>query len=264
MRTELLIIDPQNDFCDPKGSLYVQGAKEDATRLGVLIDKYKREWYDIHMTMDSHHTVDVGHPWMWRDGKGNMPAPFTPIPAVDIENGVWVPFNPSYTKRMIEYARQLEVNDRYMLMVWPEHCVIGSWGYGIVAPIMEAVQKWEREEGAVADKVTKGSNIWTEHYSAVQADVPDPSDPSTQLNTRLIQTLQEADRIIVAGWASSHCLAFTIKDIADNFGEENIKKITLLIDCTSPVTGFEKEAERFISEMQTRGMQIAESVNVRL
>ena len=28
-RIELLIIDPQNDFCDPSGALYVGGAEND-------------------------------------------------------------------------------------------------------------------------------------------------------------------------------------------------------------------------------------------
>jgi hypothetical protein len=43
--------------------------------------------------------------------------------------------------------------------------------------------------------VTKGSNMFTEHY-AVFADVPDPKDPSTQLNTPFIE---EADVIIFSG-----------------------------------------------------------------
>ena len=32
-----------------------------------------------------------------------------------------------------------------------------------------------------------GANPWTEHYSAVQADVPDPQDPATQLNRALVE-----------------------------------------------------------------------------
>ena len=76
--------------------------------------------------------------------------------------------------------------------------------------------------------VTKGSNFWTEHYSAVMADVPDPSDPHTMLNTSFINTLKEADIIALSGEAKSHCLANTVRDIANNFGEENISKLVLL------------------------------------
>ena len=37
----LLAIDPQNDFCDPSGSLYVPGADEDTKRLAGFVTKAK-------------------------------------------------------------------------------------------------------------------------------------------------------------------------------------------------------------------------------
>jgi len=116
---------------------------------------------------------------------------------------------------------------------------------------------WEKKQIAMVDYVTKGSNFKTEHYSAVQADVPDPEDPSTMLNTTLIQTLQQADIIALAGEASSHCLKFSVEDIADTFDEIHIKKMVLLTDCCSPVPGFEKQAADFIDQMTGRGMQVA-------
>jgi len=140
--------------------------------------------------------------------------------------------------------------------------LIGSWGYGVVPELFESFIKWE-EDFALIDYVTKGSNFWTEHYSAVQADVPDPEDPSTQLNTGLIETLQTSDIILLAGEARSHCLANTVRDIADNFGEENIKKMVLLQDATSDVpdppgtTMFTDIGEQFVSDMMARGMQVS-------
>jgi nicotinamidase-related amidase len=91
------------------------------------------------------------------------------------------------------------------------------------------------------------------------AEIPDPADPGTSLNTRLIQTLQNADIIGIAGEARSHCVANTIRDIANNFGEENIKKFVLIEDCTSDVTSFEFLGEAFVKEMKGRGMQVATS-----
>jgi nicotinamidase-related amidase len=113
----------------------------------------------------------------------------------------------------------------------------------------------------MVDYVTKGSNFWTEHYSAVQADVPDPQDPGTLLNTDLIQTLENADLIALSGQALSHCVANTIRDIANNFGEDNIKKMILLIDTTSNVPGFEKMGQDFLVEMKGRGMQVEKSTD---
>ena len=259
-KIELLIIDPQNDFCDPKGALYVNGAENDMTRLAKMIARIGDKLSDIHVTLDSHHLVDIAHPIFLVNSKGEHPNPFTIISNDDIKNGVWRATNPQFQKRVEEYVQALADNGRYPLCVWPPHCLIGSWGYSVFPALFDELLKWE-QSFAMVDYVTKGSNLWTEHYSAVQADVPDPQDPSTQLNMSLIETLARADIILLAGEARSHCLANTVKDIANNFGEENIKKMHLLTDCTSDVTGFEKFGEDFVSEMISRGMNLTTSVD---
>jgi len=91
--------------------------------------------------------------------------------------------------------------------------------------------------------------------------VPDPADPSTMLNHRLVRTLEDADLILMAGEALSHCLKFTVEDIADTFDAEHIKKMVLLADCASPVAGFEQEGADFIARMTARGMQVATSAD---
>ena len=68
--------------------------------------------------------------------------------------------------------------------------------------------------------------------------------------------------ILLAGEARSHCLANTVRDIANNFGEDNIKKMYLLEDCTSDVTGFEQMGKDFITEMVSRGMNLTKSTDV--
>jgi nicotinamidase-related amidase len=53
-----------------------------------------------------------------------------------------------------------------------------------------------------------------------------------------IQSLQECDRLIVAGQAKSHCVAWTVSDLLDDImltDTELAKKVYLLEDCTSPV-----------------------------
>lgn len=120
-----------------------------------------------------------------------------------------------------------------------------------------ALTEWE-SRFAFVDYVTKGSNILTEHYSAVQADVPDAADASTQINTRLIQTLENADLVLIAGEARTHCLANTVRDIANNFGDDSfVSKLVLLTDATSDIPGFEIYAQTFMTEMVGRGMQVS-------
>lgn len=237
----LLVIDPQNDFCSPaNGALYVSGAENDMKRLAELVVRIAPKIDDIHVTLDSHHLVHIANPIFWVDSSGKHPNPFTLISASDVKNGVWNTRVPSYTNKSVQYLESLERTNRYVHCVWPPHCLIGTWGHGVVPELFDAVIGWEKEF-AVVDYVTKGSNIWTEHFSAVQAEVPMPDDPTTQMNTVLIDVLEKADEIVIAGEAGSHCLANTVRDIANNFSDASyVRKLVLLEDCTSPVPGFEK------------------------
>lgn len=257
MNLQLLIIDPQNSFCEPNGELYVDGAKEDSLRTAELINRLGGKVDNIRITLDSHHNIDIAHPVFWKDSSnGQNPAPFTIISAEDVNKGRYVTTNPAFLKRATEYVNQLDANGRYPLCIWPPHCLIGSWGHAVQEDVFEAVSKWERDYFAMAEMITKGSNFWTEHYSAVQADVPDPEDPGTLLNTELIKAIEAADMIAVMGQAKSHCLANTVRDIVANFGAENIKKLWLIEDCASNVTGFENLGEEFVSDMKKLGMNV--------
>ncbi|MDO8415238.1 MAG: hypothetical protein Q7S87_03380 [Agitococcus sp.] len=276
-KIHLLAIDPQNDFCDIPAELQPQnplslgtsivpalpvpGAHADMLRLAQFINRVGNKLFDIHVTLDSHAPIDIAHPTWWRNEKGDAPAPFTLISVSDVRNGIWRARNPLAQAHSLKYVETLAANSRYVLVIWPEHCLIGQWGHNVHASVANALNNWARSRMEVVDFVTKGSNPLTEHYSAVQAEAPDVSDPSTMLNSRLIKTLAEADVILIAGEALSHCVASTVRDIADNFGEDNIKKLVLLTDCTSSVGGFEALGTQFVADMQKRGMQTALSTD---
>ncbi len=261
-RTHLVVIDPQNDFCDISGAaLPVTGANGDMQRLAAFIDTNAARLADIHVTLDSHNPVDIAHPAWWVDADGNAPAPFTLISEDDVVGGKWRAQLPEVQERSVGYVKQLYKANRYALVVWPEHCLIGSWGHNVHGDVMAALNRWARSRMDIVDFVTKGSNPFTEHYSAVQAEVPDANDPSTLVNTRFIQTLADADEILIAGEALSHCVANTVRDIAANFGDENVKKLVLLEDCSSSVTGFDALGRDFVAEMTARGMRVIKSTN---
>jgi nicotinamidase-related amidase len=109
----------------------------------------------------------------------------------------------------------------------------------------------------MAPRTTKGSNPLVENYSVVKADVEDPNDPATRLNTRFINTLKKYDTILLAGEALSHCLRNSAVDIMAEFGDDQIKKFVLLEDASSSVPGFEKMGEDFVKEMTAKGMRVA-------
>jgi nicotinamidase/pyrazinamidase len=260
-KTHLLIIDPQVDFCDPNGSLYVNGAEKDMERLSAFIRRVSGKIERIHVTLDSHQLFDIAHPLYWVSSSGTHPDPFTIISVDDVKNGVWRPKIPSLSKRSLDYVESLQANGRYALCIWPPHCLIGTSGYAIYPELMNELNNWSKSKVRMVNYVSKGSNPFTEHYSAIAADVPDPADPSTQINDRLIKVLSEVDNVLIAGEASSHCVLNTVKDIADNFGDESIKKLIWLSDATSPVIApgidFPQIATDFVNEMVTRGMRVS-------
>jgi len=259
-KTHLVIIDPQHDFCSPDGSLFVPGAENDMERLASFISIMRSKISQIHVTLDCHHLLDIAHPLFWLDEQGKNPDPFTIISVDDVKNGVWRTAVPSWQKRAMEYVEGLAKSGRYPLCIWPPHCLIGSNGNQILPSLFAELMVWQQEKLQTINFVSKGSNPWTEHYSAVVSDVPDPKDPSTQINTGFIQILETADNILLSGEAGSHCLANTVRDVANNFSSEDyIKKMILLEDATSPVPGFENLQEDFIKEMTARGMKVSKT-----
>lgn len=273
----LLIIDPQNDFCDlpleylakdPASgaqvgpALAVPGAHADMQRLAELMNRGLKGLSDISVTLDSHHRVGIERPTFWMTATGGDVAPFTLITAAAVRAGEFLPRNAKALSRVLSYLDALEAGARYQLMVWPVHCEIGTWGHNVHWDVKQAYNQWETRQLGVVNKVTKGSNPWTEHYSAVQAEVPDASDPSTQLNRGLIDVLREADQVYIAGEAGSHCVKATTEHIAENFGAANLSKLVLLTDCISPVSGFENQYTEFLASMQARGAHVAKSTDV--
>jgi len=99
---ELLVIDPQNDFCDlPEAyrpvdpmsglrvapALPVAGAHADMQRTAKLIREGAGGLTGIAVTLDSHHRYDIAHPTFWQTGGGEAVKPFTPITAAQVRQG---------------------------------------------------------------------------------------------------------------------------------------------------------------------------------
>lgn len=254
---KLFIIDPQHDFCNPNGALYVPGADKDMERLSNMVKNNLGQIDDIHLTLDSHNYLHIAHPIWWVDSNGNHPEPFTIISSDDLKKGKWRAHNSKFQKRSEVYVESLENNARYALIIWPFHCLIGSLGQTIDPQLNDVLIEWEKNF-ALVNKIPKGSNMFTEHYSAVKADVEDPEDETTSLNSKLINALQEGNnKILIAGEALSHCVANTIRDVANEFAPEEVKKLVLLEDACSNVTGFEQMGKDFVDEMVSLGMEVS-------
>lgn len=273
----LLIIDPQNDFCDlppaycpplPGGqslqpALPVAGAHADMQRLAALIDAGGAVLDAITVTLDSHHHLDIAHPTFWQQADGSPVTPFTPIRAADLADGRYLP-RPGLSRRRAQaYLDALEANGRCTHMVWPTHCEIGTWGHAIHIDLQRACNRWEEARTAIVDMLCKGDNPWTEHFSALAAEVPDPTDAGSQFNTRLLERLLAADRVYIAGEAGSHCVRASVEHIATRWPAEALDRLVLIADCISPVGGFETAYTEFLAAIRARGMRVETSAEVR-
>lgn len=256
MDVRLLIIDPQEDFCNPDwGTLFVPGSVEDCEKTASMISRLNKRIQKIYVTFDSHRQYQIFHPMFWIKNSGDVMNPFDLITHADVMNGDIIPVDVNMLDWCKTYTKALEDGGRYPLVIWPYHCLIGTPGWNMNPLVMKAILDWEKETYKMYNPITKGSNFKTEHYSAVKAEVNVPEDPSTQLNQKgIIEPLENADIVAIAGQARSHCVANTVRDIMDSFSDPSfIKKLYILEDATSDVPTFEKLGEDFIKDFVKAG-----------
>jgi len=263
--TTFLIIDPQVDF-HGGGSLAVAGADEDAQRTADLIAAKMDDIEQIVITLDTHNKLHIAHGAFWENSEKAQPGPFTVIRREDVEKETWLPRDRTHVAYVLDYIDKLEASGRFMLCIWPEHCIIGSPGHAVTPPIHKACNDWSVKHNKDIQFVYKGQNNLTEMYSALSAEVPLENDPGTQYNSELQESLlpKTADHeLIVCGQALSHCVNYTVRDLIKDQPKEVLARVKLLDDCASSVTSFEEAGHTFIADMAVAGVTITNSVAIQ-
>ena len=254
-RSWLMLVDVQNTFCIPGFELYVggrsgHGAVEDNGRLCEFIHRNLGGITRITATMDTHRAMQVFHAIFFVDGEGNHPAPYTDIHLTELQEGKWT-FNPDLANEfdiapeygqqmMIHYAEQLALKGKYALTVWPYHAMLGGIGHAFVSSVEEALFFHSMARITQYEIGIKGDRPFTENYSVIGPEVltgPMGETLGTH-NTTFVEQLQQFDRLIIAGQAKSHCVAWTVSDLLDDINAIDpalARKVYLLEDCSSPV-----------------------------
>jgi len=282
----LLIIDAQNTFCIPEFELFVGGrsglgAIDDNRRLCEFIYRNLGVITAIAPTMDTHTAMQIFHPIFWINRAGEHPTPAaTMITFDDVTQGIWR-VNPAVApsimagdyeglqKYAIHYTKQLTAAGKYPLTIWPYHSMLGGIGHALVSAVEEAVFFHNIARNSQTLFEIKGSNPLTENYSVLRPEVMSGADGSTiaQKNTPLIQKLLDFDKVIIAGQAKSHCVAWTIDDLLTEIialDATLAQKVYLLEDCTSPVVvpgvvDFTDQADAAFQRFAAAGMNIMRS-----
>lgn len=239
-RRVLVVVDPQNDFCHPDGSLYVPGAEKDIARIAKYIRERGRELTDIVVSMDSHDRIAIFHPRFWMTEEGTHPAPFTMITASDVAAKKFRAASDIDSDRTHRYLDKLEKRGGG-IMVWPEHCIVSTWGHLISDELLDALDEWREASGRPVRYAFKGENPFREEFSIFDA-------PRDDIFTMMVS----AEEVIFSGEALSHCVVESTAGYAPRAKEVvgTAQKMILLRDCTSPVAGFDRdECERRIMEL---------------
>ena len=282
----LLLIDVQNTFCIPDFELFVggksgMGAVEDNVRLCEFIYRNLEVISAIAPTMDTHTAMQIFHPIFWINEAGEHPTPAaTTITPEDIQQGKWK-VNPAVAnslasgdysrleKHALHYVNQLSDAGKYPLTVWPYHSMLGGIGHALVSAVEEALFFHCIARNSQTRYEIKGNNPLTENYSILRPEVLQGDNGLTiaEMNTGLIQYLWEFDRVIIAGQAKSHCVAWTIADLLTEIQQKDAslaKKVYLLEDCTSPVVvpgivDYTEQADEAFKRFAAAGMHLVKS-----
>lgn len=295
-KIHMLPIDMQKDFCFTEGTLYVAGrsgtgAIDDSRRLAEFTYRNLDLISYITPTMDTHFAIQIffrtywldenDQPLQWYDivtgdltimrlGKAVGKAKPNPAvaPVVAQGNYGWLLDHAKH------YCSSLEKGGKYQLMIWPEHCILGSDGHTLVGIIQEMRMFHSYARNAQSGAEIKGGNPNTECYSVFGAEVRTQANghPLAQKNVRLVQTLMEADYVIMPGQAASHCVKSSIADFLDEILAKDPKlaeKVYVLEDCMSAVTladgkggfilDYTKDAEDALARFANAGMHVVKS-----
>ena len=256
----LLLVDEQITFCNETcGELPVAGAEASSRRLVEFIGHELKNLTSIAATLDTQQRIQIFSPCFLVDANGQHPTPGIPIPLDDIEHGKWS-INPAIAHAIVgenglsfmeqhlrHYAGKLASSDKLALMPWPYHAQLTGIGDALEPSIEEMTFFWGVCRGTQLRPETKGLHPLVEMYSVMCPEVTTtlgmdgkeiPLGEAASRNVKFLEMIVKHDRIIIAGQAKSHCVAWTIADMLGWLYQKDpklINKVYLLEDCTDPV-----------------------------
>lgn len=232
----LLIIDPQNDFVNPEGTLYVNGGEKSIKNLSEWIKENKVEIDEIVITQDTHLSFHIGHSMFW----SSCPPAFSTIDPEEVLEGKYksIDENEDSVAHLREYMKGIkELGKKHT--IWPEHCILGSWGWCFPNDLVEALNIWSLcKKGKQYRILQKGLYPWGEAYSVfTYADGVD-----TLVGEQISTLLHNSEKIFVAGVAKDYCVAYSVEDLV-KYGYS--KKLVFLDDCMAAIDSSNSNLEIF-------------------
>ena len=259
----------ENDLNDPRhdlikdGSLAVPGSIGDVERITRFIYNNMGGISRITCSLDTHIAHQIFHPCWWTNSEGDHPTPYTVITYDDVVNNRWRPVIGELPDS-IQYLKELEKvgAGKKQLCIWPYHCISGTDGGTLENQFAKMVYFHSVARKSVNRMIQKGTDPYSEMYGIIKPEY----SKKNFLNTPVLTDIEKYDEIYVVGEAASHCLMESVKQIAEHFANrpEVTQKITILEDCTSPITGFEADTDAaFTNFKNSYGIKFAKSTDIQ-
>lgn len=276
-RVAVFGIDCQVGFCVPGASLYVPGAQDDMRRASGFIVRNAHKITSLIFSLDTHTAYQIFHPAFWVDEDSRHPAPMTPIRAIDVKRGRWVPMEGQLSvAQAVTYCEALEATGRYVLTIWPFHTMLGALDHALVPALFELAHFHSLLRHQPVHLELKGRHPQTENYSVLEPEVKTLGTSVVGVfNRPLFDRLMAHDRIYVFGEASSHCVRATLESLRvqiEQVAPGRMGDVYILEDCMSPVPAvlgddgkplpgldFPTEAAHALGELRAAGMHIVRS-----
>lgn len=202
----LVVVDLQEDFCPPNGSLAVQGGREIVSTVNKLLSfpfALKIATKDFHP--QDHISFASNHS----------------------------PPNNKPLETMITINNPLNSEETETTRLWPDHCVQGTPGAELIPELdIEKVQH----------TVEKGQDKRVEMYSAFA----DPFTKPTISRSKLADILHDAgiSDVYIAGLAMDYCVKYTALDsVKEGFNTLVVGEATKAVDPTA-VDAVHRELEK--------------------
>ena len=286
-------IDSQITFALKMAQLVVVGALESAVREVEFLYRNAPVITHINRTFDTHEVWQIFHKIFLVDANGKHPTPGIPIADADIQAGKWT-INPAVAKALFDnaatypalqrylrhYSRILAeprtepgipdfLRTRYPLIPWPFHAMLGGIEHALVPLIHEADFFHSVLRSVRRQNWIKGGKNLSEAYSPLGEEVKIGPDKQVvgQKNAGFIKVLFEADAVIIAGQAKSHCVRNFIADFLIEILAKDrklAKKVFLVEDLTDPVIipgviDFTQQANEAFDAFRQEGMNVVKS-----
>ena len=258
VRDMLICIDLQECFME-KGVLGVPGSHGDIERITRFIHR-KAEEIEIWYSMDTHVWNSIFFSCWWVNAEGKHPDPYTIITIEDVYDGKWDVVDPEKYAWSIEYLEKLQAYGKKSLCIWPYHAIPGmNTGWNLEGQFNKMLL-WHSIVTGGNEIIIKGEDPNTEMYGILSPEV----NPENKCNDRVLKAIEKARRVLICGEAASHCVLESILQIVKHFKgrPKMIEKIIVLVDCMSPIEGYEEATQKVFAELKKMGVKFMKSTEV--